>query len=369
MKVAFLLGTLNRGGTETLILDSFKRADDAEFEIIGVYRKKGDLYDEFISTDVPLFELRPKNFLDFKYFINLRKLLRNNSIKIVHAQQPLDAFYAYFACLFTGIKIVLTLHGYGKRDTHIGRMIRKFIIKRTDLNIYVSDSQRRHYIRNYSIKPSMKQRVLYNGINFNKLKNSNGEDVRQELGIPQNHLLLGTVGSFVAVRDQMTICRFLHLLDKTGTAFTFIFTGAKDEAEPWRYEDCVEYCNENGLSKKVFFLGIRNDVPNVLKQLDAFIYASNHDTFGIAVIEAMSIGLPVFVNDWEVMIEITNQKEHGIFYKTKNEQDLFNKFMDFIQQKEKYLNKAKSDAEWVRQRYGITYFLTGLNKNYNDLLK
>jgi glycosyltransferase involved in cell wall biosynthesis len=109
-------------------------------------------------------------------------------------------------------------------------------------------------------------------------------------------------------------------------------------------------------------------VPEILNQLDAFIYATNHDTFGIAVIEAMSVGLPVFVNDWEVMIEITDQKEHGIFYETKNEQDLLNKFLNFLQNKKMHLDKAKSDAKWVEQRYGITHFLEGLNKNYTDLL-
>lgn len=36
MKVAYLLGSLSRGGTETLLLDVFRNADKADFEFIGV---------------------------------------------------------------------------------------------------------------------------------------------------------------------------------------------------------------------------------------------------------------------------------------------------------------------------------------------
>ena len=39
MKIAFLFGSLNRGGTETLMLDVCKNLDTQAFQAIGVYRK------------------------------------------------------------------------------------------------------------------------------------------------------------------------------------------------------------------------------------------------------------------------------------------------------------------------------------------
>jgi len=41
MKVSYLLGSLNRGGTETLTLDVFRKAATNGLELIGIYRKKG----------------------------------------------------------------------------------------------------------------------------------------------------------------------------------------------------------------------------------------------------------------------------------------------------------------------------------------
>jgi glycosyltransferase involved in cell wall biosynthesis len=103
----------------------------------------------------------------------------------------------------------------------------------------------------------------------------------------------------------------------------------------------------------VLFLGSRADVPGLLSQLDAFFYASDHDTFGISVIEAMATGIPVFVNDWEVMKEITENGERAILYRTKEEEDLFSKFSSCFESPEIYKKKARENAIWAIRTYGI----------------
>ena len=97
------------------------------------------------------------------------------------------------------------------------------------------------------------------------------------------------------------------------------------------YDECVTYCQQNSLLDKVSFLGSRDDVPTILQQLDAFVYATDHDTFGIGVVEAMAVGIPVFVNDWEVMTEITDNGKFATLYKSKDEKDLLRHFLLFLQ--------------------------------------
>jgi glycosyltransferase involved in cell wall biosynthesis len=368
LKVAYLFGSLNRGGTETLMLDFFKEAKNVNFEIIGIYRKNGELLHDYKNTGVELFQLKPKNIFDLFYFLKLRKLLTSNKISIAHAQQAIDALYAWCACLGTGIKIVLTFHSYNLKYFWLAHNIAKFIIRKTDLNIFVSKSQRAYCQKKYSLKSSHKQHVIYNGISFDKFDNDSNKSIRSELNISENILLLGSVGNFTAGKDQMTICRFLNLLNKENVDFAFLFVGEKSNKEPWYYDDCVQYCKDKHLSGKVLFLGSRNDVPNILNQLDAFIYSSNHDTFGIAVIEAMAMGIPVFVNDWEVMKEITENGNHGKLFKTRNEHDLYSKFSQFLQNKEAFIQKSKKDAVWARQKYDISRCLKELRNIYAELL-
>ena len=367
MKIAYLLGSLNRGGTETLLLDTYRQAKDANMDIIGVYRKDGLLYKDFKNSGVQITRLKPRFFLDLLYFFHLRKLLKGNKVDIVHAQQVIDAIYAWISCRGTGIKVLLTLHGYNFRYGRKINTLTQFIINRTRLNIYVSKSQKTNYQEKYKIKKPQNQVVVYNGVSFDKFNNIERKSLKKEFNIPEKTLLLGSVGNFVGVRDQITICRFLDLLNQKGIDFAFVFAGRKSDTEPWYFDNCIQYCKDHDLSRKVFFPGSRKDIPNMLSQLDAFIYSTSHDTFGIAIIEAMAMGVSVFTNDWEVMTEITDKGQHGIIYKTKDEKDLLHKFMHFLENREIYQGHAREDAVWVRKQYSIQTHLDSLKQIYQSI--
>jgi glycosyltransferase involved in cell wall biosynthesis len=366
MKIAYMLGSLNRGGTENLLLDYFRSSAQAEFPFIGIYRKEGQMSDAFQNTTVPLFKLFPKHRLDISYLFQLRKLIKQQGITTIHAQQSLDALYAHLACLGMKVKIVLTLHGY---DVDLSKMdigILRLAMQMADVILFVSNTQKAYYQQTYSLATN-KTRTLYNGISFEKLDIAEQTDIRLELQLSTNILLLGSVGNFVAVRDQMTLCRFLKRLHEANVDFRFLFVGAKSKSEPERYDDCVQFCHDNGLNSYVLFLGSRNDVPAILHQLDAFLYASDHDTFGIAVIEAMASSVPVFVNDWEVMREITDDGHYATLYKTKQEDDLWRRVNDFLSNSESYKKKAKQAAAWARQQYSIQSHLKQLKAIYMEV--
>jgi glycosyltransferase involved in cell wall biosynthesis len=190
--------------------------------------------------------------------------------------------------------------------------------------------------------------------------------MRAELKLTPDTMLFGTVGNFLPGRDQLTICKFLKLLKKEDVSFHFIFVGKRIEISANLYDDCVNYCRQNNLLENVSFLGSREDVPAILSQLDAFVYATDHDTFGIGVVEAMAVEIPVFVNDWMVMSEITDDGKYATIYKTKDEQDLLRHFLLFLQDKTNFLTKAANASFFVRQKYGIENHIEKLKKIYNN---
>jgi len=382
MKIAYLFGSLNRGGTETLLLDVFRNAKANKLEALGVYRKSGALEQEFIETEVPMHKLSV-GWNTMLYLYRLRKLLIRNRIDIIHAQQPLDALYARISCAGLNKKVILSLHGYDFNDTRLAEVILKIILKRTDINIFVSSHQQQYYLQKYVLKPD-KQQVVYNGIAFDKLNfsathsmtlsHTMGKDtlshqingIREELHISSDTLLLGTVGNFVPGRDQLTLCRFINQLNEQDVKFHVVFVGKRMDQMPHLFDDCVSYCHENGLSEFVSFVGSRTDVPDILSELDAFIYATDHDTFGIAVVEAMAVGVPVFVNDWEVMNEITGNGKFATIYKTKDVADLLQQFTVFLQNKQVYLTKAAEAAKFVREKYSIEKHIERLKEVYSS---
>ncbi|MDD4489399.1 MAG: glycosyltransferase family 4 protein [Paludibacter sp.] len=372
MKIAYLFGSLTRGGTETLMLDVFRNATRHGLDAIGIYRKTGEYEQDYLNSGLPMYKLAA-GANKFAYLQKLRKLMLVNNIDIIHAQQYIDAFYAYFACLGTKIKIMLTLHGYDFNVNLSSRAIFNFIIKRTDRNIFVSNAQLDFYVSKYKLNTG-KQRVVYNGISLSKIINASdknaidqlqrNQNIKKELNLSSNTIILTSVGNFLPGRDQMTLCKFAFLLKQRNIKFQLLFVGKQLNFAAERYDACVRYCRDNDLLQHVTFMGMRTDVPQILAQSDAFVYATDHDTFGIAVAEAMATGIPVFVNDWEVMSEITVQGKFATLYKTKDEKDLVEKFMLYLEHKNDYLIKARLAQKFVRETYSIENHILSMMKQY-----
>lgn len=367
MKVAYLMGSLNRGGAETLVLDICKNAGKRDFEILLIHRKNGQLREDFLNSGVALHQIYPKRFFDIFYFLRLRRIIIKNNILIIHSHQVIDAWFAYLATLFLPSKVVLSFHGHGVNSSPTSKLFRRLILIKSDLNIFVSEYQKKYYEKVYNYLG--KNVVIPNGIDFNKFCIPNNKSIRTELGLNNTDLLIGSVGNFTSGRDHFTLCKFISLLKKANIEFKFIFVGAESKVEPWVYQQCFDYCQKQGLDNNVIFLGTRSDVPAILSQLDAFIYSTEHDTFGIAVVEAMAMGLPVFVNDWDVMKEITNNGQWATLYQSKNPEDLLDKFSDFISNISKFKTNALLNALSIKKEYSIEAHLTKLAKIYQTVLK
>ena len=79
IKVAYLLGSLNRGGTETLLLDVFRNADKASYEMIGIHRKGGAYQEDFYAAGPMMVKCAPRRFGWIRYLVQLRQLLKQEN--------------------------------------------------------------------------------------------------------------------------------------------------------------------------------------------------------------------------------------------------------------------------------------------------
>ncbi len=369
MKVAYLLGSLSRGGTETLVLDVFKRHKDVPYEFIGVHRKGGAYMDDFYSAGPKFIHCRQDKNI-FSYIWRLRKLLLSEKVTICHAQQFIDCIYAKLATIGTGIKVIETFHGYDYGAGSISKKLISLSIKFADKVIFVSKAERDYYVKEYGISDENKVTVVYNGINFDKIDNF--QPLQQNLPIKNrashdnsSSVRIAMVGNFVSGRSQNSMCELLNELHNQKVAFDFYFVGRRDENQAWRYDNCVEYCKANGLDE-VHFLGARSDVPAILHNIDIFAYSTDHDTFGIAVAEAMAAGVPVLVNDYVVMQEITDNGNLATLYKTGDATDGAEKLKSIIDNPDTYKTKALENAPKVRNKYSIENHIAALNGVYGE---
>lgn len=369
MKVAFFIGSLNRGGAETLLLDIFRRKNDAPFECMLIYRNEGDLSDEFRATGVPMFRLKPRHGA-FAYFSDLRHLLKENKVDILHTHTVANGVIGILSTCFSGIKLAASFHGFISMLKYM--VFTHLIMWFADRSIFVSNYERDWFLSHVLLAPRNRCEVVYNGIDFSKFDASPVEPdfLKEEASVEDSCLRMTMVGNFVSGRSQLFLCKALKALsDKGSLDFRFYFIGKQSLKEPERWDDCLRYCRDNHLlGDKVVFLGGRADVPSVLQYMDAFVYASECDSFGIAVVEAMAAGVPVIVNDWIVMKEVTQNGEWASIYKTDDIDDCVAKIEDLARTTAEKRNKALALSEVVRHRFSIENHIQNLFLIYKSLL-
>jgi glycosyltransferase involved in cell wall biosynthesis len=188
------------------------------------------------------------------------------------------------------------------------RVALKFLAPRMDANVAVSRELLSCLEREGKFATGKNFHVVYNGVDAARLGATAGVgDLRAELRLAEGDLLFGMVGNFYADRrkDQLTVCRALPEVFARVPQAQFAFAGGYEESASRIYQECVEFCREQGIAGRVHFLGRRADVAGVLGALDIFVFSSRMDSFGVAVVEAMLAGVPAVVSDIGALLEVT----------------------------------------------------------------
>ena len=106
-----MLGSLNRGGAESLVLDVCKNLMHSSFDCLCIYRKEGNMSEDFHKSDVRILHI-PKKRSMLAYMWHMRKLLQDEKVDIVHSQTPSNSLLLSFILFGTGIKLITTIHGF-----------------------------------------------------------------------------------------------------------------------------------------------------------------------------------------------------------------------------------------------------------------
>lgn len=364
MKVAFFIGSLNRGGTEMLTLDICRKKDYAPYEIVLVYRNDGELTGEFVASGVQMFRIKPER-LKIGYFVQLRRLIKREKIDVVHAQTFVNSKIALISLAFTQVKVVSSFHGFSFASSSL--LSRLLVMKGAKELVFVSQFVMDYYLKRNKFCDIRKCNVVYDGLDIEKFAMCypKPDFLLETKGEQHNKVHLVMVGNFVDGRSQSLVCNAVKLLKDQGVdGFDLYFIGKRVDKEAHRYDECYNYCVENGLMDFVHFMGGRPDVAAILQHVDGFVYSSEHDTFGIAVVEAMLSGVPVIVNDWEVMKEVTQNGRFATLYESDNAWDCCEKIKGLIENFDYYRSKAQSNIEMIKMAYSIEKHIDALRSVY-----
>ena len=103
------------------------------------------------------------------------------------------------------------------------------------------------------------------------------------------------VSAFRPQKDHGTLIRAMSLLPRNYTLF--LAGGAETDADRKYLEGCRSMVSELGVDGRVRFLGVRSDVPELLKAADVVVMSTHFEGVSLSILEAMSMGKPLVASD------------------------------------------------------------------------
>jgi glycosyltransferase involved in cell wall biosynthesis len=150
-----------------------------------------------------------------------------------------------------------------------------------------------------------KTTVIWNGVDGTKFAAASISAVRESC---RSGWRAGMLGRIDLTKDYRTLILAGHELNKRRRPIELWLIG--DGSGRAELESLIAQC---GLGEHVRFLGVRRDVPAILAQLDAFLFAARREEgLGIALIEAMAAGVPVVASDVGACREVLDDGALGL---------------------------------------------------------
>lgn len=366
MKVLHILDSLNRGGTEVLELDVCRNAKANGLDLIFAATGAGDLESDFQRSEVEFVTLKRRAPVDPLVVLQLRKLIKDRGVSLVHTHQAVEALHAYLATRGIGVKNVMSFHLCAANTKN--RAALKFLTPRMDANVAVSHDLLNCLGVDANIDTNYNFHVISNGVDAKRLEPTGG-NFRAELGLRAEELLLGMIGNFYSDerKDQLTVCRSLPQVFEKAPHARFIFVGGPDLNAPQPFDECVNYCQQQGISERVHFVGKRADLPDILNGLDLFVFSSRLDSFGIAVVEAMMVGVPVVVSNIGALREVTSDGAYASLFQVGDAQDLAQRLIGLIHNTKCRTEVSVQAREWARRQFSIEAHIANLLRLYEGL--
>lgn len=301
IRVLHELASLDGGGVAKLLYDYFKKMDHSKicFDfLIYDYYEKGIFEDELQGLGCRIFKLTAYQKNKKKCLKEIEEVFRNNHYDIFHSHiGPQSIFSLYYAKKY-GVKHRLV---HSHLAINVGHSFK------TKLSIYCQDQiskvlstqlfacGRDAGIARWGRKAYKKGKVkiMPNAIDTSRFIYDTSERLkkRAELGL-EGKLVLGTVGRLENQKNYPYVFKIVAELSKIRNDFVFLAIGRGPE------EEQIKKCAEDlGIDSYIKFLGIRNDVPQLLNAIDIFLLPSLYEGLPVSLIEAQANGLPEIISD------------------------------------------------------------------------
>ena len=360
IRVIHLLHQLGIGGAENGVVNLVNHIDRKRFATAICAFSKYDFYPERVNEDkTKIYNIGKTKGNDPTIPIKLTKIFREWRPHIVHTHAWGTLCEGVMAAKLAKIPVVI----HGEHGTIQGKkanvFIQRLFWRLTDQVLSVSKNHKDKLLETIGF-PKHKIMVLANGVDarrFYKQKEYSATGNGNHLPETKD-IIIGTVGRLESVKNQALLIRsFADLLKRFSGVKLWIVGGGELK------EQLENLAGSMGASSDIVFLGKRDDIPELLNQMDIFVLPSISEGMSNTILEAMSSGLPVVACRVGGNPELVKDGVTGFLVPSKNKEAM-GRAMALLAENEE---KRKIMGAAARKRIENQFSLTVMVKRYEQL--
>ena len=298
MKILQVINNMSVGGAQKFVLDYIPELLNRNHvvDIILLENIDSPFFKILEKYNVKLYKLYSNTVYNPLLIFKILKLLNNYDIVHVHLFPSL--YWVGLAKIF--IKkapvFIYTEHNTENRRRFFFffRCVVKFVYRQFDKIVTVSDEATVQLVK--YLGTEFKMECIYNGINIKTYLSALSSDKRSMFNLDSATVLLLMVAGFRKAKDQNTI---IYAMNKLPDNYHLILVGDGERRKI--SESLIASLN---LSQRVHMLGVRNDIPQILKTVDIVIMSSYYEGLSLSSIEGMCVGKPFVASDVHGLHEI-----------------------------------------------------------------
>lgn len=313
-KVMMVIPTLGGGGAERIVTDlaRFLPRDKWDVLVVSLYgRKYGNenlisQIEEAEHTTVIFLEKR--NGIDFSLIKKLQKTIKEYRPDIIHTHLYAGV-YVIAASLFLNKKILHTVHNIAEQELpKAHRKVMKMAYQNHKvIPVAISKAVLCSIGKIYQLKEK-DVRLIYNGID-------SGQFIQEEIEKKIYDFI--AIGRLAPQKNPVLV---LQAFAKTLQSFPDAKLCMCGDGE--LCQSLLNLIREYKLERNVELTGYVTNVNDYLKKSAYFVFASDFEGFGLAMIEAMAAGLPVIATKTDAAAELMTEEKEGYFCKVNDVKSL-----------------------------------------------
>ncbi len=335
---------------------------------IATFATRADLVasDRF-DCPVHLFPIRRTyDWCAFKTALQLSRLIRSEHVAILHTFFAASDLLGGVVARLSGCPIIVS----SRRDMGYQRNVTHRVAYRLGRGLFdqvhaVAENVRLSHIRQDGLDPD-KVKTIYNGVDLDDIDHAAVAPRSPELGLEGEGPVVACVANLRPIKGLETLVRTAAIVCRDIPQARFVVAGALNDTDYLR--KLTNLAEQIHVTEQIRYIGLRTDVPSILKVCDLFYLPSRSEGLSNALLEAMACGLPCVATDVGGNSELIDEGRSGYLVPADNADSAAERILTLLKNRPLAARMGQAGRKIVESKFTVQAMMIRLTELYDELL-